>query len=289
MASQQPSLKDPSYLGFGLGLRAPHYEEVLRDRPAVDWFEILSENYMDAHEGYWDYLADVRAHYPLAMHGVALSIGSADPVDEGYLDKLKKLADFLEPCWVSDHLCFTGFGGRNTHDLLPVPYTQDMLNHVAARLHHAQDRLKRPLILENPSTYFEYQASTMTEWDFLKELARQTGCGYVLDVNNVYVSAFNHGFDPKLYIDALQDAPVAYIHLAGHSLQDKSIIDTHDAPVADPVWDLYAYTVRQRGLCSTMIEWDDAIPALAVLQDELAKARRVAYDVTAEAKRDHAA
>ncbi|MDE1900970.1 MAG: DUF692 domain-containing protein [Alphaproteobacteria bacterium] len=267
-------------LGFGLGLRAPHYEQVLREKPKVDFFEIISENYIDAHEGYWEYLADLRAHYPMIMHGVSMNIGSADPFNDDYFRKLKKLIDHLQPIWVSDHLCFTGLGGHNTHDLLPIPYVQESLQHVISRIHEAQEKLGRTLVIENPSTYLEFQASDIPEWEFLREVAKATGCGVLLDVNNVYVSSFNHGYDPKQYIDAIPADAIAQIHLAGHLNLGTHIIDTHDNHVIDAVWDLYAYTVANKGLHSTMIEWDDNIPAFNVLLAEINKARDVALRST---------
>ena len=260
-------------IGFGLGLRAPHYDAILRDRPGVDWFEIISENFLDAHGGYWEFLADLRRDYPLVMHGVGLSIGGNDPLDQTYLAKLKKLEQFLHPAWVSDHLCFTSQGGHNTHDLLPIPYTETMLRHVSARVRQVQDFLGRPLVLENPSTYLAFNSSTIPEWEFLARLTQDTGCGLLLDVNNVYVSAFNHGFDTRTYIDAIPAAHIAQIHLAGHCHKGTHIIDTHDAPVADPVWALYAYTLAQKGRVSTLIEWDENIPPLETLLTELAQAR----------------
>ncbi len=264
------------YLGFGLGLRAPHYDDILRDRPAVDWFEIISENFLDAHGGYWEFLTDLRRDYPFVMHGVGLSIGGDDPLDRDYLNKLRQLECFLHPAWVSDHLCFTTHGGHNTHDLLPIPYTEPMLHHVADRVRQVQDFLGRPLVLENPSTYLAFNASTIPEWEFLARLAQDTGCGLLLDVNNVYVSAFNHGFDAQNYIDAIPAEHIAQIHLAGHCHKGTHIIDTHDAHVADPVWELYAYAMRRKGRISTMIEWDDAIPPLSALITELTQARHYA-------------
>ena len=270
------------HLGFGLGLRAPHYDEILSTRPrGVDWFEIISENFMEAHKGYWDFLADLRRDYPFVMHGVALSIGSTDPLDVDYLKKLKALADFLKPAWVSDHLCFTGIKGKNTHDLLPIPYTASMLEHVAGRIKQVQDVLGRPLILENPSTYLEFSSSEIPEWEFLARLADRADCGVLLDVNNVYVSAFNHGFDARAYIDAFPADRLVQIHLAGHKNFGTHIIDTHDDRVLDAVWQLYAYTIRTKGLISTMVEWDDNLPDFAVLVDELTRARKIVQTATA--------
>lgn len=261
-------------LGFGLGLRAPHYEEILATRPkSIDWFEIISENFLDAHEGYWDFLATLRRDYPFVMHGVSMSIGSTDPFDETYIEKLKALMAFLEPAWVSDHLCFTGLNSHNTHDLLPLPYTEEALRHVTNRIDEMQGKLGRRLVFENPSTYLEFAASTIPEWEFLSAMTKATGCGLLLDINNVYVNAFNHGFSARTYIDALPADSIAQIHLAGHLNKGTHIIDTHDHPVIDEVWNLYTYAMQRIGFRSTMIEWDDNIPPLSELIAELAKAR----------------
>ncbi len=261
-------------LGFGLGLRAQHYDIILETRPkSVDWFEIISENFIEAHNGYWDFLADLRQDYPIIMHGVSLNIGSTDPLNKTYLQKLKELADFLQPAWFSDHLCWTGIGSKNTHDLLPVPYTLQTLNHISERIKQVQDYLDRSFILENPSTYLEFNESTIPEWKFLANLTENTGCGLLLDVNNIYVNSFNHGYDAKKYIDAIPTDKIAQIHLAGHHNFGTHIVDTHDAHVKDDVWDLYSYTIKTKGKISTMIEWDDNIPEFDVLLAELDKAR----------------
>ncbi len=263
------------YIGFGLGLRAPHYDVILEKRPkTVDWFEIISENFIEAHKGYWDFLADLRQNYPIIMHGVSLNIGSTDPLNQPYLQKLKALADFLQPPWFSDHLCWTGIGGKNTHDLLPVPYTQQTLAHISDRIKQVQDIIGRPFILENPSTYLEFNESTIPEWEFLANLTENTGCGLLLDVNNIYVNSFNHGYDAKKYIDTIPADKIAQIHLAGHHNFGTHIVDTHDAHVKDDVWDLYSYTIKTKGKISTMIEWDDNIPEFDVLLAEIDKARK---------------
>ena len=266
----------PLNLGYGLGLRQPHYDTVVENKVSVDWFEIVSENFMEAHPGHWEFLSDVREHYPLVMHGVGMNIGSTDPVDKNYLTKLKKLAQHVRPAAISDHLCFTGSHGFNSHDLLPVPYTKEAMGHITRRIKQVQDMLGVPLVLENPSTYVEFTASTMPEWEFLAELAEQADCGLLLDVNNVYVSAFNHRWDAKRYIDAIPASRVAYIHLAGHRNYGTHIIDTHDDHIIDAVWELYRYTVGRLGKVSTMVEWDGNIPAFDVLAGELGKARNVA-------------
>ena len=274
------------HLGFGLGLRAPHYEEILRDRPQnIDWFEIISENFLDAHEGYWDFLETLRSTYPFVMHGVSMSIGGTDPFDADYIRKMKKLIEFLQPAWVSDHLCFTGINRHNTHDLLPIPLTEESLRHVTARIDEMQNHLNRKLVFENPSSYLEFAQSDIPEAEFMAAMAKSTGCGILLDVNNVYVSAFNHGFDAKAYIDAIPADAIAQIHLAGHDHRGTHIIDTHDRAVIDPVWDLYAYALRQKGFHSTMVEWDDRIPPLPELIAALDKARAVAGKESSDVRR----
>jgi uncharacterized protein (UPF0276 family) len=259
--------------GYGLGLRASHYEHILKHRPKLDWFEIISENYIDAHQGYWRMLADLRHDYQFVMHGVSLSIGATDPLDKSYLAKLKKLADFLEISWMSDHLCFTGMQNRNTHDLLPIPYTEEALAHVIPRVDAVQETLGRPIALENASSYLEFNGSQISEPEFLNELVKRTGCGILLDVNNVYISSFNHGWDAKDYIDAIPEQAIMQYHLAGHTNKKNHIIDTHDDYVADAVWDLFDYTLQTKGFKNTMIEWDDNIPDFEVLMAELEKAK----------------
>lgn len=260
-------------LGFGLGLRQPHYDFILNNRPKIGWFEIISENFIEAHPGHWELLDDLRDTYPIVMHGVALSIGGTDPLDLDYLKKIKTLAAFLEAPWVSDHLCWTGVAHTHTHDLLPVPYTEEALAHIVERIRRVQDVLERPLVIENPSSYVEFHASTMTEWEFLARMAEESDCALLLDVNNVYVSSVNHRFDPKAYIDAVPKDRVVQIHLAGHEHRGTHIIDTHDDHVIDEVWSLYDYTIKRIGFVSTMIEWDDKIPDFPVLQAEIGKAQ----------------
>jgi len=275
------------YLGFGLGLRPQHYAEIL-DRPEgepgprVDWFEIISENYMAAGGRPLRNLRRVAERYPVVMHGVSLSIGSVDPLDEAYLAALKALADMVEPAWVSDHLCWTGVDGVNLHDLLPLPLTEEALAHVARRVEIVQERLGRRIALENASTYVTFASDEMAEWEFLAELTRRTGCDLVLDVNNIFVSGFNHGFDPIDFMTGVPADRVVQIHLAGHEHNETHIIDTHDAPVVDVVWDLYGETIRKLGPVSTMIERDADIPPLAELETELDAARRIAAAALAE-------
>ena len=264
------------FLGFGLGLRPEHYLEVLEIRPAVDWFEIISENYLVDGGKPLHYLDRIREHYPMVMHGVSLSIGGSDPLDPDYLAGLKRLAARVEPEWVSDHLCWTGIDGRNLHDLLPLPYTEEAIAHVAERVDRVQSHLGRQILLENVSSYVTYTDSRVPEWEFLSAVAERADCWILLDVNNVYVSAHNHGFDPLAYLDGVPSERVRQIHLAGHSYNGPLIIDTHDHPVPDPVWELYVEAVARLGPVSTMIERDDDIPPLEVLLDELAQARSLA-------------
>ncbi len=271
------SLLSPA-LGFGLGLRADHYETILETRPSVDWFEIISENYMVPGGKPLHFLDRVRERYPLVMHGVSLSIGSTDPLNRDYLRQLKQLADRVQPAWISDHLCWTGVHGKNMHDLLPLPYTEEAVRHVAGRVRQVQDALGRRILLENVSSYVTYRQSAMTEWEFLKAVVEQADCLILLDVNNIYVSSFNHGFDPLDYLNAVPVGRVQQIHLAGHRNMETHIIDTHDEPVVDPVWELYRAAARRFGRVSTMIERDDNIPPLPELLAELDHARRIAAD-----------
>jgi uncharacterized protein (UPF0276 family) len=264
------------HLGFGLGLRTAHYEEILAGRCAVDWFELLSENYMVPGGKPLHYLDRIRADYPVVMHGVSLSIASTDPLDWNYLRALKALAERVSPHWISDHLCWTGVSGNNSHDLLPVPYTEEAMAHVASRVQAIQEFLGRRILLENVSSYVSYKESELTEWEFLSEIARRADCLILLDVNNIYVSAYNHGFDAEQYLTGVPAERVQQIHIAGHSNCGDYIIDTHDADVIDPVWALYAKAIKRLGPVSTMIERDDHIPPLADLVVELDQARRVA-------------
>ena len=281
-ASRDGSIEGPVHrpnLGFGLGLRPEHYLEILESRPSVDWFEIISENYLVPGGKPLYYLDRIREHYPMVMHGVSLSIGGSDPLDVEYLRALERLADRVEPAWVSDHLCWTGIDGRNLHDLLPLPYTEEAIAHVVERVNRVQERLGRRILLENVSSYVTYTDSCVPEWEFLSTVAERADCHILLDVNNVHVSAHNHGFDPLAYLDGVPGDRVRQIHLAGHSHNGSLIVDTHDHPVPDPVWGLYAEAIARLGPVSTMIERDDDIPPLEVLLDELGQARSVAQSV----------
>ena len=261
--------------GFGLGLRTDHYEDVLNTHPDVDWFEVISENYLIPGGKPLHYLDRIRARYPCVMHGVSLSIGSTDPLDPDYLAQLKALATRIEPAWISDHLCWTGVAGKNSHDLLPLPYTEEALKHVAQKVRQLQDFLGRRVLLENVSSYVSYKESALTEWEFLSSLTREADCLLLLDVNNIYVSAYNHHFDAETFLRGVPKDRVQQIHLAGHSHCGDYIIDTHDAEVIGPVWDLYAKAIGLLGPIPTMIERDDRIPPLADLVAELDAARRI--------------
>ncbi len=265
----------PPFLGFGLGLRTEHYNAILEIKPKVDWFEALSENYMIPGGKPLNFLDKIRADYPMVMHGVSLSIGSTAEVDYSYLRDLKKLADRIQPAWISDHLCWTGVHGQNMHDLLPLPYTIETAKHVAERVKIVQDYLGRQILLENVSSYASYVDSSMTEWEFISQISEAADCLLLLDVNNIYVSSYNHQFDAKAFIDGVPVKRIQQIHLAGHQNNGDYIIDTHDAPVIDPVWHLYEYAIARFGAVSTMIERDDKIPELDELVDELNIARTI--------------
>jgi uncharacterized protein len=264
------------YLGFGLGLRPQHYREILETAPHVDWFEVISENYMVPGGQPLRMLDRIAERYPLVMHGVSLSIASTAELDMDYLTQLKELARRIEPRWISDHLCWTGVHGVNLHDLLPVPYTEEALAHVSQRIARVQDHLGRRLVIENVSSYITYECSEMSEWDFVAELARRTDCLLLLDVNNVFVSGMNHDFDQRAFIESIPVDRVVQFHLAGHSEGETCLIDTHDQPVCEEVWTLYGKALERFGAVSTMIERDDNIPPLAELVAELDTARAIA-------------
>jgi uncharacterized protein len=270
-------------LGLGVGLRNQHFSYLMQREPQVEWFEIISENFVE-NFGYARHVLErMAALRPVVMHGVSMSIGSTDPLDWDYLKGLKRLSELVRPAWISDHLCWTGVAGVNTHDLLPMPLTEESLRHVAGRIRQVQDFLGRPLILENPSTYLEFKQSTISEWDFLRELTGETGCGLLLDVNNVYVSAYNHGFDAEHYIRSLPLESVVQIHLAGPTDCGQYLIDTHDQPVPTPVWRLYKLAQELTGGVSTLLEWDANIPDFPELVAELRKAEAVMQGIIPEA------
>jgi uncharacterized protein (UPF0276 family) len=255
-----------------VGLRTVHFGHILSQHPPVDWFEVLSENFLNTGGRPLHVLDQVVERYPVALHGVSLSIGSTDPLDLGYLKELKSLAARTRARWVSDHLCWTGVLGRNTHDLLPMPYTEEALRHTIARVREVSERLERPLVLENPSSYVEFAASTLTEWEFLARLAEEADCGLLLDVNNVYVSAFNHGFDPREYIAGIPADRVVQYHVAGHTNKGTHILDSHSDHALPEVWELYRLAWARTGPTATLYEWDENIPEFEVVHAEARKA-----------------
>jgi len=267
-------MKIPS-LGFGLGLRKEHYNTILETSPDVDWFEVLTENYLVPGGKPLYFLDQISERYPVVMHGVSMSIGSHDPLDMKYLAQVKELAERTQARWVSDHMCFTGVDGVNAHDLLPLPCTEEAVKHVSNKIKQAQDFLGRQLLIENASTYITYKQSDMTEWDFTMAVAEESDSLILLDINNIYVSAYNHGFDPLDYLDGISADRVQQHHIAGHSQYDGYIIDTHDHDVVDGVWELYAEAIKRYGSVSMMIERDDNIPELPELLAELKIARDV--------------
>ncbi|MCJ8274908.1 MAG: DUF692 domain-containing protein [Psychrosphaera sp.] len=273
-------------LGFGLGLRTDHFHHVIEHKPKVDWFEVISENYMVGGGKPRHYLETIRQDYPIVMHGVSMSIGSTDPLNMDYLKSLRTLAAEIQPAWISDHLCFTTIGGVNSHDLLPMPYTEEALKHVVERIKQVQDFLGRQMLLENASSYLTYQSDEMSEWEFINQICQQADCLMLFDVNNIYVSARNHGFDPMEYLQAVDPNRVQQIHLAGHTDYGDYVIDTHDHAVCDPVWQLYKETIKLMGPVSTMIERDDNIPAFAELEKELDKARALSHCALTEVNRE---
>jgi hypothetical protein len=259
-------------LGIGLGLRTVHYRHILEHQPAVDWFEIISENYLQTEGKPLHWLDQIAERYPIVMHGVSLSIGSMDPLDPTHLAGLRDLRDRTGARWVSDHLCWTGVAGKNTHDLLPMPYTEEALRHVVARVRQVQDVLGAPLVLENPSTYVEFTASTLSEWDFLAALAEEADCGLLIDVNNIFVSARNHGFDPRTYLAAIPFDRVVQYHVAGHTDHGTHVVDTHIGPVIDTVYELLGEAYRQAE-ASILLEWDAEIPPFPEAHAEALRAR----------------
>ena len=267
------------FLGHGIGLRTKHFPELLEQGRRADWFEVITENFLHVGGRPRAVLEAVRVDRPVVLHGVSLSIGSVDPLNEEYLRDVRELADAVEPAWVSDHLCWGTFGRHNAHDLLPMPFTEEALSHVVSRVVEVQERLGRRILLENVSSYLSYAASTISEWDFLAEVARRADCLILLDVNNVYVSATNHGFDALAFLHGIPQDRVAQMHLAGHQDLGTHLLDTHDAPVPDPVWALYRDAVRRFGRASTLVEWDDRIPPLDEVLAEAEKARSLASGV----------
>jgi len=269
-------------LGIGIGLRTVHFPHVLSQKPRIDWFEVLSENFMDTGGRPLWVLDQIAERYPVVLHGVSLSIGGSDPLDFEYLKKLSALAARTRAHWVSDHLCWTGIMGRNVHDLLPMPYSEEALRHTTERVRVVSDFLERPLVLENPSSYVEFAASTMPEWEFLARLAADADCGLLLDVNNVYVSAFNHRFDASTYVDAIPADRVVQYHLAGHTHKGTHIIDTHTGEAVPAVWELYARSIARTGSAATLYEWDEDIPEFDVVLAEAQKAAAYRAQLTGD-------
>jgi uncharacterized protein (UPF0276 family) len=269
-------------LGFGLGLRRPHYEAVLTQRPAIDWFEVITENYIAPGGRPRHILRQVREHYPVVLHGLSFNIGTDEPLDFVYLDQLKALIEEIEPVWVSDHICWTGLHGRTSHDLLPIAYNRETLQQVSDKVSRIQDYLGRQIVLENPSTYLQFRSCEISEPEFINAMVAATGCRLLLDVNNVYVSSFNLGLSAEDYIDSLRPDAVQQFHLAGHTRHETHIIDTHDHPVCDEVWQLYERACRRFGAVATLLERDDQIPPLEELMAELALARQVQARALAE-------
>lgn len=266
-------------LSFGLGLRTQHYNDFLNTKQPVDWLEVISDNYMVNGGKPLAMLDRIRADYPVTMHGVSMSLGSVNGLDQEYLKNLKALEQRIQPMWVSDHLCWGGVHGRKLHDLMPLPFTQEALEVVSRNIRHAQDFLQRPLVIENVSSYVEFKDSEMTEWAFLTEICNQTGCQLLLDINNIYVSAFNHGFSPFEFVDGVPKEHIRQFHLAGHQDNGDHLIDTHDHPVCTGVWELYEYALNRFGAVPTMIERDDNIPPLSELLEELETAKAIASKV----------
>ena len=270
------------FLGCGIGLRAFYYQEILEKLPAIDWFEIITEDYLVPGGRPHYYLDQVRQHYPIVMHGVSLSIGGTDPLNFDYLTKVKQLAQRIEPKWISDHFCWTGVNHLNMHDLLPLPYTEEAVNHIVSRIDQVQEFLDRQIALENVSSYITYNESSMSEWEFIKTIVQRAGCKILLDVNNIYVSSLNHSFDPYEFLNDVPVDCVQQFHLAGHTNKGEHLIDTHDMPIIEPVWDLYAAALRRFGKISTLIERDDNFPALDELLAELNRAKQTVKSICDE-------
>ena len=266
-------------LGLGVGLRSVHFDHILKQKPMVDWFEVISENFMDSQGRPRYVLEQIAERYPIVMHGVSLSIGSTEPLDFDYLRKLKRLARDVDARWISDHVCWTGVAGVNTHDLLPLPYNEESLQHVIDRVSIVQDVLERPFVLENPSSYVTFASSTMSEAEFIVRLAEEADCGLLLDINNVFVSARNHDFDPVEYLRSMPHERIVQMHLAGHTNCGTHLIDTHDGPVIDPVWELFRRAHGWTGGVSTLLEWDANIPEFPIVHQEVLKAKRVFADI----------
>lgn len=279
MGSTPPPRLGYPNLGLGVGLRSAHFPYLLENTPDVDWFEVIPENFMDTYGMPRHVLERIASSYPVVLHSLSLSVGSTDPIDFDYLRRLDQLAQETGAAWLSDHVCWTAVGGVNTHELVPIPFNEESLPHVVDRIGIVQDFLKRPLVLENPSTYVTFTGSTMSEAEFLARMANEADCGLLLDINNVYVSSVNHEFDPVEYLQVLPPNRVVQMHLAGHNDVGTHIVDTHDRPVADAVWELYDTAVQLIGPVSTLLEWDDNLPPFPEVHAEVLKARRFAEAV----------
>lgn len=280
--AQSPPPKNAAnvpFLGFGLGLRTPHYAEIREGAVAVNWFEAISENFMRPGGNPRRVLREIRERFALVLHGVSMSIGSVDPLNQEYLNTLAALVNEFEPAWISDHLCWSGTEGKFAHDLLPLPYTEEALAHVSARIAQVQDKLKRPMVIENVSSYMAFSQSTMTEWEFLAALSKQSGCLLLLDVNNIFVSAHNHSFNAVDFVNGIPLDKVAQIHVAGHRKRGELLLDTHDHAVPQGVWDVYEIAIKRFGPVSTLVEWDAKIPPLQDVIAEADKARQIAEQV----------
>lgn len=264
------------FIGYGLGLRTPHYQHVLENRPDVDWFEVHSENFMVPGGKPKHYLHAIREHYPIVLHGVSMSIGSTDPIDFDYLKKLKLLVSEVQPEWISDHFCWTSVDKVNSHDLLPMPYSQEAISHLVDRIQQVQDFMGQQILFENVSSYLTYKNSEMEEWEFINEIVKRADCKILLDINNIYVSSRNHGFSAQDFLQGIDPQCVQQFHLAGHQDFGEYVIDTHDHDVPDPVWELYADALKRFGLVSTMIERDDNIPEFSNLLAEMNHAKEIA-------------
>ena len=267
--------------GVGIGLRIPHYQHILEKKPVVDWFEIISENYMIDGGNPLAVLDAILEQYRVVQHGVSMYFGSAEPLNPEHLRRLKTLVRRTQTPWLSDHLCWGSVDGSYSHDLLPIPYTWEAVEVTAAKIRRVRDFVEVPVVVENVSSYAEFHDSVMTEWEFLNEVVERADCGILLDVNNIYVSAMNHSFDPRDYLDSVSAERVAQIHIAGHSRYQKYILDTHDHPVIDPVWELYARAIRRCGPTATLLEWDDKIPSFEEVHGEALKANRFLREVAA--------
>lgn len=261
-------------LGLGVGLRTVHIPYILKNLPPVDWFEILTENFLDSEGKPKHNLKSIAKHYPIVIHGVSLSIGSTNPIDFKYLQKVKELAKEVNAKWISDHLCWTGILGVNTHDLLPIPYTEEALAHVIGRIKKVQDFLGRPLILENPTRYVSFTNSSMSESEFITRMANQTGCGLLIDLENMFISSSNLNYDPVEFLKSLPHEHIVQFHLAGHTKSETYMVDTHSNSVSDESWELYRVACELTGGASTLLEWDENIPPFPVLHAEILKAKK---------------